>query len=184
VVYLMEGTTDVLTAVKLGLPNSVAVLSNNITVEQVNVLRSFTKVVIALDGDEGGTGKIINLLKALPNAVALHIPAAKDPDAYLNEHGLDAFFKLDELEARGWHLTNKKYNNVGDVKEAARVAANSNPLYRALFAEIIATRSKTKLQTVIDAVKHEDQLIQRYRLSKIAKAIETKPINLKLEVGL
>ena len=186
VVYVMEGQTDVQTSLAKGLPNVVGILSNNVTVEEIEVLKEFDKVILVLDGDKGGTSKTTNLMKLLPNATAVFLPNEMDPDDYIGKFGMGVFLKLEELNHIGWMLIVADYNNRENTINAVRQAAAANPLHTDLYARIIAKRSGMELERIMDGIEHARQDINRRRLNQVLKSIEgadSKCLNLTISMG-
>ena len=96
---LVEGYTDFLSLYSSGVKNVVATLGTSLTREHVSMLRRYTENVIVLfDSDESGRNaakKSLDVLLEeglLPYVIPL--PAAKDPDSYITEKGLDKFLEL------------------------------------------------------------------------------------------
>jgi len=183
VLYMMEGQTDVITACTNKLPNTIGVLSNNVTDGQVEVLKAFPKVVIAFDGDKGGVTKATKLLALLPNATAILIPKESDPDDYIKKKGMEAFLNLEEWDLFGWELINGAYRNRQQMVEACRLIAKASPLLRPRYIAALSYMTEISIEEVEAAVEKEEQLYQRWRLQVLLQTIsEADPNTLKLGI--
>ncbi len=96
---LVEGYFDLIRAVQAGALNAVASLGTALTVQQVQLLRRYTKeVIIAYDGDESGVRSALKTLDFfLDNGMSVKIaafPEADDPDSYILREGPEKFAKL------------------------------------------------------------------------------------------
>jgi DNA primase len=171
VLYMMEGQTDTVTSCISGLPNTIGVLSNNVTDGQIEVLKAFDKVVIAFDGDKGGVSKATKLLALLPNATAILIPKESDPDEYIREKGIEAFLNLEEWDLFGWELINGKYRNRQQMVEACRLIAKANPLLKPRYIAALAYMTEISKEEIVMSVHKEEQLYQRQRLQVLLQTI-------------
>lgn len=102
---IMEGYTDVLTAHKAGLTNSVASLGTALTGEQAYLLKRYaSEVYIAYDADTAGTKATLRGLDILKDAglkvKVIDLPDDMDPDDFISKEGQAGFNKL-QLEALG-----------------------------------------------------------------------------------
>jgi len=98
---LVEGYLDVISASQFGIPNVVATLGTALTEDHLGLVRRVGKrLVLVFDGDEAGlraARRAVPLLitQRLSSTIA-SLPPGKDPDAFLQESGPEAF--LSELE--------------------------------------------------------------------------------------
>lgn len=92
---VVEGYFDLLALHRAGFPQTVATCGTALTPEQVRLLKRHAgKVLLLFDQDAAGrkaTWRAMELLlpEGVPTAV-VELDAAKDPDAYLAEHGVEA----------------------------------------------------------------------------------------------
>ncbi len=96
IVYIVEGYFDLLTLHLNGIENSVATLGTALTSEHLRVLKGFAEqAILIFDSDEAG-------IKAAKRSTGLFrqeniegrivvLPTGYDPDAFLREHGAEAF---------------------------------------------------------------------------------------------
>lgn len=94
--YLTEGYTDVIMMHQAGVKNVVASSGTSLTVEQITVLKRYTKQVTVLyDGDAAGMKASVRgidlLLEQGLEVRALTFPDGDDPDSYLRKVGPTAF---------------------------------------------------------------------------------------------
>ena len=90
--YLVEGNIDVISMFQSGVENTVASCGTSLTVEQVRLIRRYTKnVTVLYDGDNAGIKaafRAVNMLfeEGLHVRVVL-FPDGEDPDSYARKYG-------------------------------------------------------------------------------------------------
>ncbi len=90
--YLVEGNIDVISMYQSGVENAVASCGTSLTVEQVRLIRRYTKnVTVLYDGDNAGIKaafRAVNMLfeEGLHVRVVL-FPDGEDPDSYAQKYG-------------------------------------------------------------------------------------------------
>jgi DNA primase len=94
--YLVEGYTDVISMFQAGIENVVASSGTSLTVEQIRLLKRFTKnVTILYDGDEAGIKASIRgidiILEEGMNVRVVLLPENEDPDSYARTHSSHEF---------------------------------------------------------------------------------------------
>ena len=104
---LTEGNIDVIALHQAGFDSAIAALGTSFTQEQARLMHRYKQeVIIAFDADNAGqkaTDRAISILEKTGIRVrVLRIPAGKDPDDFIKEHGRDAFLNL--LEQRETHI--------------------------------------------------------------------------------
>ncbi len=90
--YLVEGNIDVISMYQSGVENTVASCGTSLTVEQVRLIRRYTKnVTVLYDGDKAGIKaafRAVNILFEEGFHVRLVLfPDGDDPDSYAQKHG-------------------------------------------------------------------------------------------------
>lgn len=90
--YLVEGNLDVVKMHQSGITNSVATCGTALTLEQVRLIRRYTRnVVVVYDGDSAGikaTQRAAQLLFAADMKVSMVLlPDGHDPDSYSEKYG-------------------------------------------------------------------------------------------------
>ena len=85
--YLVEGYTDVIALHQAGIENVVASSGTSLTVDQIRLVRRFTKnVTIIYDGDQAGIKASLRgidlVLEEGINVKVLPLPAGEDPDSF------------------------------------------------------------------------------------------------------
>ncbi len=93
---LVEGYMDLITLHKGGFRNTVAVLGTSLTVQQIQVLKRYSRNFLLLfDGDDAGKkASFRNLPEFLEKGIrasAVYLPSTEDPDSYLRKEGKEAF---------------------------------------------------------------------------------------------
>jgi DNA primase len=95
-VVITEGYMDCLMPYQSGFENVVAALGTALTVEQIRMIRRYTKNVIFLfDMDPAGEAAMMRSFDALVEE-GMHVKIAElsigsDPDSFIREHGMEAF---------------------------------------------------------------------------------------------
>lgn len=90
--YLVEGNIDVISMYQSGVENTVASCGTSLTIEQVRLMRRYTKnVTVLYDGDKAGIKaafRAVNMLfeEGLHVRVVL-FPDGEDPDSYAQKYG-------------------------------------------------------------------------------------------------
>lgn len=87
---IVEGYTDVLSCVQLGIKNTVAPLGTSLTLDQVKSIKRYTKnIILMFDGDEAGKKAALKgvetCLKAQIHPKVILLPDNKDPGDYLQD---------------------------------------------------------------------------------------------------
>ncbi len=115
--FLVEGYTDLLAMVSAGVTNVFASLGTSLTETQAQLAGRFTsKVNIVYDSDTAGIEAAMRAAEILTlanhEAQLIRLPAGKDPDSLLQEHGVEALkqsleksvsFVSFRLEAAGYN---------------------------------------------------------------------------------
>ncbi len=94
--YLVEGYTDVISMFQAGIDNVVASSGTSLTVEQIRLLKRFTKnITVLYDGDEAGIKASIRgidiILEEGMNVRVVLLPEGEDPDSYARSHSSNEF---------------------------------------------------------------------------------------------
>lgn len=91
-VYLVEGNIDVISMYQSGVENTVASCGTSLTVEQVRLMRRYTKnVTVLYDGDKAGIKAAFRAVNMLFDE-GMHVrvvlfPDGDDPDSYAQKYG-------------------------------------------------------------------------------------------------
>ena len=125
---LVEGYTDFLQLVQLGIPNVVALSGTSLGKNHANQIRKFaSKVYLAYDGDDAGVNATLRagyvLFQAGIDPLVIPMPNDKDPDDWVREAGVSAF-----QEAMGssmplllFHLEKKDVKNLSAAERSRTV---------------------------------------------------------------
>ncbi|MBN2273192.1 MAG: DNA primase [Bacteroidales bacterium] len=94
--YLVEGYTDVISMFQTGIENVVSSSGTSLTVEQIRLLKRFTKnITVLYDGDEAGIKASIRgidiLLEEGMNVRVVLLPQDEDPDSFARHHNSQEF---------------------------------------------------------------------------------------------
>lgn len=87
-VYIVEGQMDTITLHEAGIDNAVGISGTALTLEHIQILKRFTRVVyLCLDSDNAGVKATFASIETLANqdieVRIIHIPNGKDPDEYI-----------------------------------------------------------------------------------------------------
>lgn len=98
---VMEGYTDVLTAHKHGLNNTIASLGTAFTIEHARLIKRYAQnVYIAYDADTAGAAATLRGMELLEgeglNVRIIQLPAGMDPDEFIRREGNEGFASLQE----------------------------------------------------------------------------------------
>lgn len=99
--FMVEGYTDVISMHQSGIENVVASSGTALTVEQVRLIKRFTKnITVLYDGDEAGIKASLRgidlILEEGMNVKVLLLPEGEDPDSFAQSHSSSEF--LDFIE--------------------------------------------------------------------------------------
>ncbi|MFC2118790.1 DNA primase [Bacteroidota bacterium] len=97
--YIVEGYTDVISVYQSGIKNIVASSGTALSVEQIRLIKRFTKnITIIFDGDEAGIKASIRgidlILEEGLNVKVISLPDGEDPDSYSKKLGGEEFEKF------------------------------------------------------------------------------------------
>ncbi|HDH91451.1 MAG TPA: toprim domain-containing protein, partial [Candidatus Aenigmarchaeota archaeon] len=100
-VYMVEGYLDAITCFKTNIP-AVAIGGTSLSVFQLNLLKPFSKIIIAFDGDKAGVRAAFRALKISIKAniplFAVFLPQNEDPDSLIRKKGKNAFLQLEQKD--------------------------------------------------------------------------------------
>ena len=93
---MVEGYADVLAVSQYGFENVIAAAGTSLTVEQLNLLRRYTKTIVLLfDADLAGKNAALRgielALAADFDVSCIVLPSGEDPDSYLRKEGAEGF---------------------------------------------------------------------------------------------
>lgn len=131
---LVEGYLDVLSMHQLGINNVVASSGTSLTVEQIRLIRKFTKnITIIYDGDGAGIKAALRgiglVLKEGMNVKVVLLPDGQDPDDFSRSHTLE---EVQEYIARN------ERDFIGFKTDLLLDEAGNDPLKRATLINDIA----------------------------------------------
>ena len=116
---LVEGYTDFLQLVQLGIPNVVALSGTALGINHANQIRKFaSKVYLAYDGDDAGVNATLRagyvLFQAGVEPLVIPMPNDKDPDDWVREEGVNAFQEAmgSSMSLLLFHLQKKDVKNL------------------------------------------------------------------------
>lgn len=104
-VYLVEGYTDVISLHQSGVQNVVASSGTSLTIEQLKLIKRFTKnLTIIYDGDAAGIKAALRgldmAIEESLNVQLVLLPPSQDPDSFVQEVGAAAFHEYIEKEKK------------------------------------------------------------------------------------
>ena len=125
---LVEGYTDFLQLVQLGIPNVVALSGTALGINHANQIRKFaSKVYLAYDGDDAGVNATLRagyvLFQAGVEPLVIPMPTDKDPDDWVREEGVSAFQEAmgSSMSLLLFHLQKKDVKNLSATDRSRTV---------------------------------------------------------------
>ncbi len=99
--FMVEGYTDVISMHQNGIENVVSSSGTALTVEQIRLIKRFTKnITVLYDGDEAGIKASLRgidlILEEGMNVKVLLLPEGEDPDSYAQAHSSSEFLSFIE----------------------------------------------------------------------------------------
>lgn len=99
--FLVEGYTDVISLAQNGIENVVSSSGTALTVEQIRLIKRFTKnITVLYDGDEAGIKASLRgidlILEEGMNVKVLLLPEGEDPDSFAQSHSSSEFLEFIE----------------------------------------------------------------------------------------
>jgi DNA primase len=168
-VIIVEGYLDFLTPYQAGITNIVASLGTALTIEQVRLLKRFTKnIVMVFDSDSAGQAASLRGLDIAVtediNVKVATLPQGYDPDKFVKEKGAENFQKVIG-QARDFFDYKYDLLKVGfpdsDVRSKARIAGEMlltiarlpNAVARAEYMKRLANRLDVEPQALWEEIK-------------------------------
>ena len=125
---LVEGYTDFLQLVQLGIPNVVALSGTALGINHASQIRKFaSKVYLAYDGDDAGINATLRagyvLFQAGIEPLVIPMPHDKDPDDWVREAGVNAFQEAmgSSMSLLLFHLQKKDVKNLSATDRSKTV---------------------------------------------------------------
>ncbi len=153
--YLVEGYTDVTSIVQAGIDNVVASSGTSLTIEQIRLIRRYTKnITILYDGDNAGIKASFRgidlVLEEGMNVKVLLFPDGDDPDSYskkVSSEELKNFLAtkaVDFITFKTGLLVNETKNDPIKKAELIRnivetIALIPDPIYRSVYVKECST---------------------------------------------
>ncbi len=170
---IMEGYTDVLSAHKEGLTNTVASLGTALTDRQAKLLKRYVSTVyISYDGDAAGSRATMRGLDILKNTglnvKVIDLPDDVDPDDFIRENGKDVFLSRKENAVS---LIDYKIKNIidgYDLKNPEIKIMLARKFIKLLEKVSDPIERKVYLEKIADTINIEEQLLES-QLKKVAK---------------
>lgn len=167
--YLVEGNLDVLAMHQMGMENSVASLGTSLTIEQIQLVKRFTKNICLLyDGDNAGIKAAMRgidlLLQEGMNVKVLLLPEKHDPDSFSKT--------VSDVEFRQYIEENEHDFILFKTKVLLKDTAK-DPIKRGLaFKDIVKTISLIP-----------DSLLRAIYIKETSKLLQVEESTLHQEVG-
>ncbi len=167
-VVVVEGYMDFITPFAAGVENIVASLGTALTVDQIRLIRRYTKnVVMLFDADPAGQSAMIRSLDLLvEEGMSVRIAAladGEDPDSFVRKYGAEEFKKA---IADAHSLFDFKIKFLKKQYPSGTVEANAK-----IAGEMLAT-----------IAKFDNAIIQGEYLKKLAQVLMVAPEALSLEM--
>ena len=162
---LVEGYTDVLSLHQAGIENVVASGGTSLTIDQLRLIKKFTKnLTILYDGDGAGIKAAIRgldlALEQGLNVNVVLIPDGEDPDSYVTKIGETAF--------KAFVAANKQDVILFQLKVSLQTAGNDSTAKSNLVNQVAETISK--INKTEDFTRQQDYIKQCSQILKIDEA--------------
>lgn len=174
--YLVEGYTDVISLYQGGINNVVASSGTSLTLEQIRLVRRYTRNITMLyDGDAAGIKAALRgvdlILEEDMNVKVVMLPDGEDPDSYIKAVGSSQFGKYLEHEATDFIIF-----KVGLMKEEAE----GDPVKQAeLIKEMVRT-----VALIPDALKRSTYLTKLSSMLEVREPLLVNELNGQLRKKL
>ncbi len=189
---VVEGNVDLVMLHQLGIRNVVAPCGTSFTVQQVRLIRKFTRnVTLMFDGDSAGIHAALRAIDMLlSEGMDVHVvrlPEGEDPDSFARSHTLAQYeeyiagsesdflgFKSDILLADAGNDPLKRANFINDIADT--IARIPDPVKRSVFVQAAAEKFETEQGIIFDRVAKtrrsllEDEKKEAERQRKLAAA--------------
>ncbi len=158
---VVEGYMDVIALHQAGFDNSIASLGTAFTSGHGQLIKRYVdEVVIAFDSDGAGVNAALRAIPILKSAGlivrVLNMESAKDPDEYIQKHGVDSFRQL---------IKDASASFMFEIKQLSRRYDLGDPEYRTHFSEAVAK----KLLTIEGKIERENYMmaiVEEYTMSQ------------------
>ncbi len=167
-VVIVEGYMDFITPYVAGVENIVASLGTALTVDQIRLIRRYTKnIVMLFDADPAGQAAMLRSLDLLVeegmSVKVAALSAGEDPDSFVRKFGAQAFLQC-VSEAQSLFdfkikVLLKKYSS-GTIEDNAKIAG-----------EMLATLAK-----------FDNAIVQTEYVKRLAQVLMISPEDLSLEM--
>jgi DNA primase len=144
---IVEGYLDLIIPFQAGVKNIVATLGTALTVEQIRLIKRFTRnVVMIYDADEAGEAASLRGLDLLVSeglyVKIASLPKGMDPDSYVREHGKDGLSgiidsSLNLFDYKLKLLLNRF--NPAESEDKAKIAAEMLPTIKRIENTVLKT---------------------------------------------
>ena len=191
---LVEGYTDVISLYQSGIENVVASSGTSLTIEQINLIRRFTKnITILYDSDKAGlkaTFRAIDMiLKSGMNANVLQLPENQDPDSFareLNSYDLKTFFK--EKEQNFLNFKINLYKKINDTAKKSKfinnilasISAISDQILRSVYIKECSKLLEIKEEILYTEINKQKPDFKNYEQIEEKKNFEDEEQTLKI----
>jgi DNA primase catalytic core len=192
--YIFEGYTDVISAVKIGVNNAVAVCGVAYTDNHNDLLHDYgiRKITFALDGDEAGKDAALRTIdKLFTNSKRVQpsimmIPNNDDPDSHIRNNKLyekpieEASKEFTSIPT--YNLVEFKLINIFqsgktiEISEATQefitwlLEYEINPVTRQKYLEMLCKYSGIKMEILEKQINHQEKLVSDEITSQVEEA--------------
>jgi len=170
---IVEGYMDLIIPYQHGIKNIVATLGTALTVEQIRLIKRFTKnVVIIFDADEAGEAASLRGLDLLLSeelyVKVARLPEGLDPDSYICQNSSEEFTKIVEAADNLFDYKLKlllKRLNPANTDDKAKISNEMLPTIKRIENAVLRSDYIKKLAEVL--VTSEEALLEELQKVKI-----------------
>jgi DNA primase len=165
---VVEGYLDMIMPFQYGIQNIVASLGTALTVDQIRMMKRYTKnVVLIFDSDAAGKSSSLRAIDLLVehdlNIKAVSLPSGFDPDSFVRKEGKEGFLKLIEGAEDFFFYKLKVLSEQFDVNN-------------------INEKSKLLLEMLSTLAKFNNQIIRYEYIKRLAVKLNTREESLMAEL--
>ncbi len=173
--YLVEGYTDVIALHQAGIENTVASSGTSLTVDQIRLIRRFTKnITIIYDGDQAGIKASLRgidlVLEEGINVKVLPLPEGEDPDSFskaMSSTELTRYIKENETDFIKFKTRILLSGIENDPLSRARLITDIVSSISVIPEEIVRTEYLKECSRLLEV--REDVLYNEIRKLKLKK---------------
>ena len=199
---MVEGYMDVLSLHQAGFDNAVASLGTALTMEQANLMKRYTDmVVLCYDSDQAGTNAVRRGIPILEKAglqvKVIQVPSGKDPDEFIKTNGAEAFeeviksgmdpidFEMLVLQRQNGQEIEGQIRTVKDM--AQRLSEIDSDVERELRIRDVARKmntSESALAQEVESIRQNTGLLEYQSSQRETRSRERESLDNRMDAAM